>query len=255
MTGLSSVRKVPLGVQRAFDASLIYYPAGHTQDRHEHDRASFAVILAGSLVEEVEGRDHSGGPGQISLKPRRVVHADRYGRDGAVLLSFIFRCERTADEAIGRRGWEWRNAGAAVPELAFDLRNPPAEGQLDNLLWDCLAAAEPRASSGQPPAWLRWARSELDRCDQSADICSLAAKAGVHRVHFTRQFVRHYGLAPAAYRQRQMAARALRALVDDRLPPAIAAHDAGFADQSHMSRAIRSTFGMTPRRIAALLAS
>ena len=254
MTGLSSVRKVPLGAQRAFDASLIYYPAGHTQGRHEHDRASLAVVLGGSLVEEVDCRNHSGGPGQLSLKPSRVAHADCYGRDGAVLLSLVFRCEQTADEAIGRTGWQWRNAGAAVPSIAFALRTPPADGLLDDLLWDCLAGAQPRAATGQPPAWLRWARSELDRCDRSLDIGGLAADAGVHRVHFTRQFLRHYGIAPAAYRQRQMAARALRALVADRLPPAAAAYDAGFADQSHMSRSIRATFGMTPRRIAALLA-
>ena len=46
--------------------------------------------------------------------------------------------------------------------------------------------------------------------------------------------------------QRQMAARALRALVDDRLPPAIAAHDAGFADQSHMTRVFVRQYGFTP---------
>ncbi|HEX6218931.1 MAG TPA: AraC family transcriptional regulator [Sphingomicrobium sp.] len=249
------VRKVALSSQAAFDASVIYYAAGHAQDRHEHDRASFAILLAGSLVEVVEGQEHAAGPCQASLKPRKVVHADRYGPDGAVLLSFVFRCEETADEALGQTGWQWRNVRMASPMAVFDLRGAAAGGILDDTLWDTLAATERPAPSTRPPEWLRWAKSELDSGERRRDIASLAAAAGVHRVHFTRQFARQYGLAPSSYRQRQMAGRALRAMVDLQASPAAAAFDAGFADQSHMTRAIRRTFGATPGRLAALLAT
>lgn len=246
----ASVRKVPLTTQPAFDVSLIYYPGGHAQARHEHSHASCAIVLAGSLTEEVEGRDHRAGPGQVSLKPSGVVHADRYGRDGAILLSFVFRCEQTAEEAIGRRGWQWRNVGSVAPELT----RSGAGTSLDDLLWDWLAATDIDAPCGHPPDWLRWAKSELDTLDCRPDISALAKDAGVHRVHFTRQFTRYFGLPPSTYRQRQMAARAVSAMVDRGESPAIAAAGAGFADQSHMARAIRTAFGTTPRRIALLLA-
>lgn len=248
------VRRVALLSRQAFDACLIYYRAGHAQPPHEHDKDSFSIVLAGSLEEEVDRQDHSAGPGQTSVKPRGTVHSDRYGPQGAVLLSYVFRCEETAAEVLGRRGWQWRPAGSSVRGLVLGLGQGRHSPGLGDLLWEALGATEARSATGQPPTWLAWARSELDRRDQPAGIELLAREAGVHRVHFTREFVRHFGLPPAAYRQRQMAARALRALVEDRLAPAAAAHDAGFADQSHMSRSIRSTFGMTPRRIAALLA-
>jgi AraC family transcriptional regulator len=248
-----AVRKVPLSAQPAFDANLIHYAAGHSQDRHEHSRASFSIVLAGALTEEVEGSAHHAGPGQASLKPSGVAHADCYGREGATLLSFVFRCDETAGEAIGRRGWQWRNVGDAAPLLVRAMFRPGPGAPLDDLLWDWLAV-EQHAPAGRAPAWLQWAKSELDTRSCAWEIASLAREAGVHRVHFSRQFARYFGLPPSIYRQRQMVARAVRAMIDLDLPAAAAAHDAGFVDQSHMARAIRSTFGTTPNRIAALFA-
>lgn len=254
MTVISAtgVRKARLGELPEFDAVLTYYPAGLQQRAHEHRRSTFSMILAGSLVERVEGREHSAGPGQVSAKPGGISHADTYGPHGAVLLSFQFRCAKTARAAMGKGDWHWRLPRKDGPALALDAIRQ--SGRQYDLLWDVLGVSEHRSASGEPPEWLKWARSELDCRERLADIGVLAAQAGVHRVHFSRQFVRHYGLAPSAYRQRQMAGRALRAMVDDQLSGAAAAHDAGFADQSHMTRAVRSAFGTTPRRIAALLA-
>jgi AraC family transcriptional regulator len=240
------IRKAHLAAQREFDAFLTYYPPGFQQRAHEHDCAQFSLILAGSLVERVDGSEHAAGPGQASVKPSGIAHADNYGPQGAVLLSFHFRCDETANEAIGRGDWHWRLPGKAVPQLS-------PTGARTDMLWDLLGTTGNRPSNSKAPDWLHWARSELDQRPDLADIGELAVQAGVHRVHFSREFTRLYGLAPSAYRQRQMAARALRALVDDGLPGASAAQDAGFADQSHMIRVIRATFGTTPRQIAALL--
>ena len=253
MTGVTSpalrIRKAQLSAQREFDAFLTYYPAGLQQRAHEHDCAQFSLILAGSLIERVEGREHAAGPGQASAKPIGIAHADSYGPQGAVLLSFHLRCEDTAREVIGHGDWHWRlpSKFGAAPSL----KSSDPVGRAD-MLWDVLGATGNRTSDGIPPAWLRWARAELDRRGP-VDLAELAAQAGVHRVHFSREFARYYGLVPSAYRQRQMAARALRALIDDGLPAASAAQDAGFSDQSHMIRAIRTTFGTTPSQIAVLL--
>jgi AraC-like DNA-binding protein/quercetin dioxygenase-like cupin family protein len=250
------VRKRLLRSTPAFDASLTYYPPGLSQAEHDHDRSQYSLILAGGLVERVEGIEHQAGPGEVSAKPRGVVHADRYGPCGALLLAFTMRDESTADEVNGGDSWHWRMARADGRAAVLDLVNPAWASDSDDLFWDMFSVAERRTSRAFVPDWLKWARSTLDsQAGRSVGIGTLAAEAGVHRVHLSREFVRHFGLSPSAYRQRQMAARALRAMVDDHLAPALAAQDAGFVDQSHMARAIRSTFGTTPRRIAALLAA
>jgi AraC-like DNA-binding protein len=77
------------------------------------------------------------------------------------------------------------------------------------------------------------------------EIGALAADAGMTREGFTRRFHRVVGLTPHAYRiaRRLNVARAL--LASD-VAPAEAAADAGFADQSHLGRGFRLSFGTTP---------
>jgi AraC family transcriptional regulator len=185
-----------------------------------------------------------------------LVHADCYGPCGALLLAFTMRCERTANELNGAYNWHWRMARPARLRPLIRLADHASPAEFDDLLWDTFSAAERRTSGVVAPDWLKWVRSRLDApAEASVSIGALAAQAGVHRVHLSRAFVRHFGLSPSAYRQRQMAARALQAMVDDHAAPALAAYDAGFVDQSHMARAMRSSFGATPRQMAALLAA
>ena len=248
-------RKKLLRSTPAFDVSLAYYPPGYHQPDHEHSRSQYSLILAGALVERVEGVQHRAGPGQVSVKPRGVVHTDRYGPCGALLLAATFHCEDTAREVSGDRDWHWRIAGSGSRAPLIDFSTPASPAEVDDLFWQMFGTAERRTTGGVAPDWLKWVRSKLDTpAESSIGIGALAAQAGVHRVHLSREFVRHFGLPPSVYRQRQMAARALQAMVDEHAAPALAAHDAGFVDQSHMARAMRSSFGATPRQIAALLA-
>lgn len=246
------VRKARLGSPPDFDAYLVYYPPDFRQPEHEHGCSQVSILLAGSIVESVSGREHHAGAGQVSVKPRGVAHSDAYGPQGAALLSFQFRSEETAATVIRDHGWHWRLAGGTSAASALSL-TLHGGGQAREVLWDVLSLTRLPAADRPAPEWLRWVRAELDCRPDRLDIGTLAALAGVHRVHLSRQFARHFGLAPTAYRQRQMAGRALKAMVDERLSAAAAACDAGFVDQSHMARAIRNAFGTTPRQVAALL--
>ena len=82
---------------------------------------------------------------------------------------------------------------------------------------------------------------------------TLIALAGVHPVHLARTFRREYGVTVGEY------ARALRLdwaqalLSDPDLSLAEVAAGAGFADQSHFTRAFRAYAGVTPGRYRELL--
>lgn len=81
-------------------------------------------------------------------------------------------------------------------------------------------------------------------------IQTLARRAKMSREAYSRRFQRHYGLAPQAFRllqQLNMTKAQLRS-GSSTLQTAI---DAGFADQSHMGRLFRRTFGTTPGRYRA----
>ena len=76
---------------------------------------------------------------------------------------------------------------------------------------------------------------------------TMSEMAGVSRFHFLRAFSRATGATPHAYILQRRVRLARRLLAAGR-EPGQASADAGFADQSHMTRAFVRQLGMTPAR-------
>jgi AraC-like DNA-binding protein len=101
-----------------------------------------------------------------------------------------------------------------------------------------------------PTACIRRARERID-ADPAAPLTliDLAKEAGLSRYQLIRAFAREFGLTPHAYilqRRIALAQRLIRAGGD----LAAVATEAGFCDQSHLTRWFMRQFGVTPRRYA-----
>jgi AraC-like DNA-binding protein len=106
------------------------------------------------------------------------------------------------------------------------------------------APEPPRLGPDPGPAGrIRALIHDAGAADLSAD--DLAAAAGCSRYAAYRAFYQAYGLAPSDY-QRQLRVRAARGLLSQGVPPAVAAAEAGFADQAHLTRWFRRYYGITP---------
>ncbi len=81
--------------------------------------------------------------------------------------------------------------------------------------------------------------------EHAISLAELARISGVSRFQLLRSFAREVGITPHAYliQRRVLLARQLLAKGQR---PAQAAIDAGFADQSHMTRAFVRQLGITP---------
>jgi len=84
-------------------------------------------------------------------------------------------------------------------------------------------------------------------------LTELAKLVGVNRFQLLRGFAREVGTTPHAYLVQRRIQFARRLLVAGR-PIVEAAIDAGFADQSHLTRAFVRQFGITPGRYVAAVA-
>jgi AraC-like DNA-binding protein len=114
-------------------------------------------------------------------------------------------------------------------------------------LFERHAGARPSTDTNQTSAaWLVRVRDYLEvhyASDVSAD--ELAKLANVTRVHLTRSFNIRYGLPPHGYLNRVRLYNAMRQLSSGAAIADVAA-GCGFADQSHLTRRFKGTYGVTP---------
>ena len=88
---------------------------------------------------------------------------------------------------------------------------------------------------------------------RSISLDELAVVAGLSKFYLLRSFSRACGVTPHAYQMQLRLARAWR-LIAEGCSLTRATYDAGFADQSHLTRRFSAQFGVTPGRHARQLA-
>jgi AraC family transcriptional regulator len=216
--------------------------------RHEHAVPHVVAVLAGGFVEREADGWRDVGPGTIRVSGAARHDCD-FGRAGARCL--VLEVEDEALEPVaGARflpvdGWLERVARGL--EAAASAPDPGAAYSLPGLTAELLAQIARRLGGrvAPPPPWLGRVRELLHDTAGTASVPELAREAGVHRVHLARTFRDHVGVPVTAY-ARQLRLEAARAELAAGVPPARAAARAGFADQSHLTRAMRSAWGVTP---------
>lgn len=108
----------------------------------------------------------------------------------------------------------------------------------------------PRAwgATGTPtPAWLLRIRHELEAAFSTpVSVVELARGVSRNPNYVTSAFRRRYGVAPVEYAHRRRVEWTARVLATTEMPLSRIAQEAGFADQSHMTRLFSRYFGITP---------
>jgi AraC family transcriptional regulator len=217
-------------------------------EEHGHDEAHFILTLADGY------RSLAGaGPlrrGALIYNPPGVEHRDCYDVAGGGFLAI-------STPALPPSGSEPRllvsaTAGRLARRLVGTCIRPgpgvalAAESlALDLASW---VTADEEVST-HPPDWLIRAEEAIgDLCRTAGlEVRAIADLVGVHPVHLARRYRHHFGQSPgAAIRQRR--ADAAAALLAGGADPISVAQEAGYADQSHLTRAFAAAFAVTPAR-------
>jgi AraC-like DNA-binding protein len=197
---------------------------------HQHDAGYAAIVLAGHYVEAGDGGRRRVSAGDVIVHRPFSAHADWFEAAGATVVNIALTQGAALRLATGR---------VADPEaLARDiLADRDAAERL-------LGAAIVRVD-GEDDAPDRLAAG-LDH-DPGLTLGDWAARTGTAPRTLRRQFGQAYGISPLLYRTRSRALQAWKLIVTTDRPFAGIAYDLGFADQAHMSRAVRWLSGRPPR--------
>ena len=232
---------------------------------HRHDTYAVGVTTAGVQVFRYRGRRHVCLPGQVHVLHPDEVHDGGPGTDAGFAYRILYVEPELVRAALG---------GCSLPFVGTPVHDPgpvtaglpQALGGPDHPLGDLArtdaAAAVARllrALSGTPEpdgridlAAVARVREHLAaHASEQTPAAELERIAGIDRYTLARHFRRAYGTSPDRYRTMRRLALA-RAGIAAGAPLARAAADAGFADQSHMTRQFVRAYGLTPGRWARL---
>ena len=109
-----------------------------------------------------------------------------------------------------------------------------------------MQVASRKAGTSRSGAAIERVRRHIEEhLGQPLTLAELAEIAGLSLWRFATVFREQVGSSPHRYICRLRVERA-QALIREGVPPATAASEAGFYDQSHLSRHFKSICGMTP---------
>jgi AraC family transcriptional regulator len=235
---------------------------------HGHDALSLSMVLGGSVVEDVGAVRVVGEPLHAVVKPPATLHANRFGRAGALLIQVLPAEDvvcRMRETGAGFGCWHWTDTAHPAPwvALARALIDDVDEDTLADRVAEAIGGVVPTRRmdrAGARPAWLRRVRERLlETHAEPVSLQDLATEHGVHRVHLARAFREHFGVTPSEFRLRRRVGVAVGFLAGDAAgshadsPLAGVAARARFADQAHMTREFGRWLGLTPRRYVDLV--
>ncbi len=236
--------------------------------RHTHDQYGIGVVDAGGHASWSDRGQVEAGPGTLICVNPGEVHDGRAIRDRRRSWRLLYidpSVMREANEDI-LDGADDQIAFTAPVfsddplRLLFDsafahvATEPHDEMACETALLRFIAClhthSTSRRRSENGAVCIRRARDRIDS-DPAAPItlAELARETGVSRYQLIRGFARELGLTPHAYVVQQRIALARR-LIRARRALADVATDAGFCDQSHLTRCFLRQFGVTPGRYA-----
>ena len=235
---------------------------------HRHDTYAIGITTAGVQTFHYRGSRRVCLPGQLHVLHPDEAHDGAAGTDGGFGYRILYIPPELVREAL---------AGRALPFVADPIQQlVPAAGLIASLLSDInepineLSSAEIAVAvadglvtlSGypeRPPATVDTRAVELARdylaahASEQTSASVLEKIADTDRFTIARHFRWAYGTSPDRYRTLRRLALA-RAAIESGQSLARAASEAGFADQSHMTRQFKRTYGLTPGRWMALTA-
>jgi AraC-like DNA-binding protein len=253
------------GIREVFHARF----ADHAYPPHTHDAWTLFIVDEGAIHYDLERRGHIAAPSMVTALPPFIAHDGRPATgDGFAMRVLYLDPAVVGEDAIGHAVDEpvvrvpglrrridrlHRTLGSATDPLE-------AEVSLAGIAEDLRAAFRPgrptiEASDIERPDVLAEAlRAFLEaHLTESVTIAAAAEELGGSPTGLARSFARAFGIPPHAWLLGRRLELARERIVGGAALADVAA-ELGFADQAHLTRAVRAETGHTPGRLRTLLA-
>jgi AraC family transcriptional regulator len=242
-----------------FSLSERIYSSGLVLPPHCHAQAYLSFVLSGDYVEKYSHRTSVCTEGEMRFLPPGELHVNEFTTSARTLLVKIepVILDRLGDHAMVL-STPGEVTGSACSWLAnrmlreFAAEDDIAPMAIEGVLLEILAESARAIGEGggsNAPGWLRRVREALeDSCLEAPSLSELATLAGVHPVHLSREFRKHYQSTIGEYIRKRRIEHASNLLANTATPLSEIALLCGFSDQSHFCAMFKAHTGLTPAK-------
>jgi AraC family transcriptional regulator len=233
----------------------VHHTAAKSVAEHQHEAPYFSLLLEGAYEERGEGFDLRYEPYTLVFHSAGTLHQDRMlGPCRFFAVDLLPKWEAVLARLGGTRAHVFELAGGDPVWLVLRLyrefvaRPDTVESSIEALVYElCAHVAKRSHEESHEPPWLATIDVAVnEQFSDHVDLTVLASSVGVHPTHLCRAFRRFRGhtISDAVLAARvQYVARRI-AESDESL--AEIATEAGFSDQSHMTRVFKRVTGSPP---------
>jgi AraC family transcriptional regulator len=257
----STVESADIGSFRFSDS---VYPPGCRTPTHSHGQALVFLVIRGSGIETFGRRSCILTPSTLVFHPAGLSHREQVNQTGARALLIEIEAEWLRRIRVLGAGTDRpaRSCGG-IPSLLgarvyreFRRRDDVSPLIIEGLMLEMMGEVS-RGASGSPvsqaPRWLKNAREFVFAgFTGKLTLDEIAGAVGVHPMHLARSFRKTYQCSVGDYIRQLRAEYACKQLVTSDTPLVEIAHQAGFCDQSHLTRAVKRHTGLTPLQYRSL---
>jgi AraC family transcriptional regulator len=239
------------------------YTNGLSLPRHTHPRPALSYVARGGFRETNRRGVSVCRAGMMHVRPSEDPHANQFDPNGTRILIVDLPLEpalgdRRIRRLLGRTAVvEDGVVRSIADELLWELhhRDQASDLAVEGLVLALLARLVRATSngngavSGDGPVTnrLERAREFIDaHFARALPLADIAAVAGLHPSSLARAFKRRYEVTPWQYQRRRQIEWVKAELLRGDRPISVIAHEAGFSDHSHLTRAFRLAEGVVP---------
>jgi len=222
-------------------------------DRHDHGEWRFCLPVQGAYTDSWRKEFRTRTPGVLSLHPPDEVHTTRFHEASACLhiglagqwvdrLLIDAKLDDAPHEFVSGRA---PFLGSQIYE-EFRRNDRCSNLVLEGLALELIGWSGRSRLSPRGPSSVYAARDLLhDRFTESLQVNEIAQAVGVSPIRLPRQFRKEFGLTIGEY-VRRLRIEFVRQRLSSDASLAELSIEAGFADQSHMTRIFKRLTGRTP---------
>jgi AraC-like DNA-binding protein len=249
------------GIERAE-----YVLSGHAFGPHRHDSYAIGINTAGVGTFRYRGARRVCLPGEVHILLPDEPHDGSAATEDVLSYRVVYLAPELVHEALGGGALPFvaepvqplRTATQPIVSSLADIHAPMsdlARADIAAALADMLVSLDRGRHRRRGPIDTRTVALVRDylsaHAREQTPAATLEQLTGTDRFTIARHFRRALGTSPDRYRTLRRVELA-RAAIDQGQPLARAAAEAGFADQSHMTRQFKDAYGLSPGRWKAL---